>query len=89
MPYIDKNKRDLVVDHLLYALKHEKDVGFKAGELNYCITTILNLTNPKTYSDYNTLIGVLECVKMEFYRRAIVPYENKKIKENGDVYTRI
>jgi len=32
------------------------------------------------------VIGALEACKLEFYRRAVVPYEDKKIKENGDVY---
>ena len=48
-------------------------------------------TNPgkylaNTYSDYNAVMGVLECIKQELYRRLVVPYENKKITENGDVY---
>jgi len=38
------------------------------------------------YDDYNTLIGVLENIKLELYRRKIIPYEDIKIKENGDVY---
>jgi hypothetical protein len=32
-------------------------------------------------------IGALECCKLEFYRRVAVPYEDRKIKSNGDVYT--
>jgi len=31
-------------------------------------------------------MGVLECIKQEFYRRAVAPYEDKKKEENGDVY---
>jgi len=38
------------------------------------------------YADYNEVMGVLECVKQELYRRLIVPYENKKKEENGDVF---
>jgi len=30
-------------------------------------------------------MGVLECVKQEFYRRRAVPYEEEKIEENGDI----
>ena len=30
--------------------------------------------------------GVVECVKLEFYRRAVAAYEDEKCKENGDVY---
>ncbi len=31
-------------------------------------------------------MGALEGSKLEFYRRIAAPYENKKMKENGDVY---
>jgi hypothetical protein len=65
-----------------------------AGELNYCITMLCKrYLKHQAYKgghyDYeriNNIIGVLECAKIEFYRRIAVPYEDKKIKENGDVY---
>jgi hypothetical protein len=28
-------------------------------------------------------MGVLACIQEEFYRKVVVPYEEKKIKENG------
>jgi hypothetical protein len=31
-------------------------------------------------------VGAIECCKLEFYRRVAVPYEERKIKTNGDVY---
>jgi hypothetical protein len=59
-----------------------------AGDINYLFTAIIDrqLTNAN-YARYNEIIGALESCKLELYRRMIVPYENKKIKENGDVYT--
>ncbi len=61
-----------------------------AGELNYQFTeTILGYLNYKggvSYGNLNEVIGVLECCKLELYRRLAVPYEEKKIIENGDVY---
>lgn len=59
------------------------------GELNYCLTMLCNryldsLTG--TYQDYNAVIGALECCKLEYYRRMIVPYEDSKCELNGDVY---
>ena len=39
-----------------------------------------------SYHAYNEIIGVLECVKQEFYRRMVAPYEDKKCEENGDVF---
>ena len=37
------------------------------------------------YADINSAIGVLECAKLELYRRQAAPYEDKKIEENGEV----
>ena len=37
------------------------------------------------YEEYNSVVGVLESVKLEFYRRAVAAYEDNKIVENGDI----
>ena len=59
------------------------------GTLNYQITMLctdyIKDTGEK-YQHYNDVIGALEACKLEFYRRAVAPYEDKKIQENGDVY---
>lgn len=34
----------------------------------------------------NDFLGILECVKLEFYRRVGVPHEDIKCEENGDCY---
>ena len=64
-----------------------------SGELNYAITTLIldylgieEADHSLRYSDYNTVIGVLECCKLEVVRRLLVPYEEMKCKLNGDVY---
>lgn len=60
------------------------------GELNYQLTLIINeylrRRHGRSYTGVNEVVGVLECVKQEFYRRVVAPYEDQKIKENGDVY---
>ncbi len=38
-----------------------------------------------SYSKLAVITGVLENVKQEFYRRVGEPYEDKKIRENGDI----
>ena len=43
-------------------------------------------TRPLCYSDYNEVVGLLESVKLEFYRRMVANYEDSKIIVNGDVY---
>lgn len=81
MPYIDKQAK-LDMDLMI---RDEKTVG----ELNYVLTrTILNFLDrtPKKYQNYNDVIGVLECAKLELYRRMVAPYEDGKCLLNGDVY---
>ena len=60
-----------------------------AGELNYVITRILLnylQVNDTRYQTINDCVGVLECAKLEMYRRLVAGYEDGKIAENGDVY---
>ncbi len=60
-----------------------------AGELNYLITKLCTTylkEHGESYSNHNLIIGVLECAKLEFYRRAVAHYEDLKKEENGDVY---
>jgi hypothetical protein len=39
-----------------------------------------------TFDKVNTVRGVLGSITDEFYRRVVAPYEDVKIKENGDVF---
>ena len=87
MPYINSEKREEI--HKKISIDNIKALGeLKSGELNYLITTILDcqLSNGTKYKKINDLIGVLECVKQELYRRIACPYEDNKLIENGDVY---
>jgi hypothetical protein len=80
MPYITQERRN--------AIDREADPA-SVGELNYKITTLLqqHIDNfGMSYATINGLVGVLECAKLELYRRIAAPYENIKIEENGDVY---
>jgi len=47
------------------------------------------MVNGLSYTQINAVIGVLECAKMELYRRIAAPYEDKKSRESGDVYVSI
>lgn len=81
MPYIKEYLRDEI---------ENGSIPVDAGQLNYVITSLCNLYLAeigKTYSTINEVIGVLECAKLEMYRRIAAPYEDEKCKENGDVYT--
>ena len=84
MPYIQEEVREALdshIDRLADALDNE-------GECNYAISRLLCMSHkidvaPK-YSKINKIVGILECIKLEFYRRLSL-YEQAKIEENGDV----
>lgn len=88
MPYIKKERRlELDKDNQLEMI----GLGCQSeGELNFVLTSIckgyLEKLGMKSYARYNQVMGVLECCKIELYRRVIVPYEKSKIYENGDCY---
>lgn len=59
------------------------------GDLNFQITRLCDeflCRKGVSYGNVNAVIGVLECAKLEFYRRVAAPYEDSKLKQNGDVY---
>lgn len=81
MPYIDPITRHI--------LDHGDRNPMSAGELNYELTKVIIdyiTTKGESYQTYNDIIGALEGAKLELYRRKISPYEDLKIKDNGDVY---
>lgn len=83
MPYIKQEDREKL-DQML-------DTDWRPdtpGELNYIITKLVHEYIEEKGTNYKTLnavVGVLECAKMELYRRIVSPYEDEKIKENGDL----
>lgn len=61
------------------------------GDFNFAITKLIDSFIRKeglSYSAINAAIGVLECAKLELYRRIGVPYETEKMQINGDVYSK-
>jgi hypothetical protein len=86
MPYIKKENRDALVG-LTSAIKSVR--LNTPGELNFVISTICNSylnSNNLNYQTINDIVGALEGAKLEFYRQVVAPYEDGKIKLNGDVY---
>ena len=56
------------------------------GEINYTFSRVLGICMGQTsYSKIAMITGVLENIKQEFYRSIASPYEDKKIRENGDI----
>lgn len=88
MPYIKREDREVIdstVDSLSMAIRA---VGTQPGNLNYAVTKLcLGYMSVKpSYFEFNEVVGVLECTKLELYRRAVAPYERQKCQVNGDVY---
>ncbi len=79
MPYIKKEQREKLA---------RGEAPSDAGELYYKLTReVLDYLGRKgrSYGNFNEVMGVLGCVTQEIYRRFVTPYEEEKIKENGDV----
>ena len=93
MPYVQQPKRD-VLDPIINDL-HNALVGLELddpsnnfeGNMNYIITKLITVCYTATsYREINDVVGMLECVKQEYYRRVAAPYENMKAHDNGDVF---
>lgn len=80
MPYIDKPNRQEIDDGLRGPVT--------AGELSYVITkAVRRWTGPRPdFAVLATAVGVLLLTLLEFIRRVVFPYEDRKARENGDVY---
>ena len=89
MPYIKQGQRRWV-DGPLSALYLAIDGNFPeedvSGVLNYVVTRLVDKLTLPGYRRYALVIGVLETVKLEYYRRCVAGYEDKKRMEHGDVY---
>ena len=85
MPYIKQIHRDEFDPDLKNLCLHIQSTG----ELTYCIYKLMKMLLEKhgksSFVNMAPLLSEVECAKLEFYRRIMSPYEDEKIKENGDV----
>ena len=95
----NRNKLDVCVGELILCLKNTAmEDPFKtnelnndellkiAGNINYVFSRVsASLMGSPSYPKIAIITGVLENIKQEFYRRVAIPYEEKKISENGDI----
>jgi len=87
MPYIPQEQRTIINQKMSDLLATAGDLT--DGQLNYIISNLIYTHLQKTninYSKLNSMIGVLDCAKLELYNRLITPYETQKITENGKLY---
>lgn len=84
MPYIKPEKRR-ELDGLLKDLASRIE---EEGELNYCfykLSTEFIARIGESYPKLSMCSSAMEHAKLEWYRRRLSPYEDKKIRENGDI----
>ena len=91
MPYIKPSDKKVYESGIALLAEAFASVAAGDGDLNYVLTKIV-LTwleyhqPPYGYSLRADGIKALECAKLEYYRRVLIPYECDKIETNGDVY---
>jgi hypothetical protein len=97
VPYIKPQQREKLASSIENLAKAVEEVvstqeeANVAGLLNYTITEFLievlekDFIEKVNYHRHNEIIGMLESCKLEWYRRNVAPYEDEKIKQNGDV----
>lgn len=94
MPYIkeeDRKRLDQAIAEATDALKG-KEFSDTLGDINYFFSRVLSgVMGSTSYPKVAMATGVLENIKQEFYRRVAAPYEDMKIRANGDIkeYNRI
>ena len=87
MPYISQEARKALVEN--------GNKPLTAGELNYLVARLADeylcdaVTGKITYKKLNEVIGVLECCKLEIYRRLVAPYEDAVLATNSEVFNAI
>ena len=84
MPYIVSFRRDKMDPHI----EELANLVKSEGEMNYCIFKLASLLIERmgeSYDNYSMCGSAMEHAKLEWYRRRVAPYEDRKIKENGDI----
>ena len=88
MPYIGRKERQQYQATLNELAKMiPQDRMARPGHINYIVSLLLEKVYGKQmrYADHNEVVGVITCIAQEFYRRKTAPYEDIKIKEEGDL----
>ena len=88
MPYIGRKERgqyQSVLNELAKIIPQDRMA--RPGHINYLVSLLIEKVygSSMRYADHNEVIGVLHSIALEFYRRKTAPYEDLKIKEEGDL----
>ncbi len=86
MPYIKEERRELYLQTLTDLASKLRDRNTESGDVVYCVYWLLKqLYGDGNFDVKSDALKVLEAAKLEYYRRIMAPYEDEKIRENGDV----
>ncbi len=88
MPYIARKDRAQYQKAIAELAKLvPPDRMARPGHMNYVISLLIQRVYGESmrYADHNEVVGLLNCVQQEFYRRATAPYEDQKIAQEGDL----
>ena len=91
MPYTEQKDRPIYDGGLQLLSEAFAAVGAGDGDLNYVLTKVVIAWLTYQQPPYNYVLRgrgllALHAAAQEYYDRVMRPYEDKKIRENGDVY---
>jgi hypothetical protein len=89
MPYIPRKDRPQYQEAVQAIAKLiPQDRNLRPGHMNYVLSLLIEKVYGREmrYADHNEVMGLLTCVAEEFYRRKSAPYEDKKVKDEGDLH---
>ena len=82
MPYVKQERRG-ALNKVVVAMS---EAEVKAdGDLNYILFRFCKYHVKPSYNNYKNFCGEIHQAATEIERRLLAPYEDEKIKENGDV----
>lgn len=82
MPYIDPKRRG-GIDETLSNVSY-----WGLGDIAYDVWKLLKMYQRmmgESYHTHTAILGLLDSLKQEWYRREVAPYEEYKRERNGDV----
>lgn len=95
MPYIPKRRRERFETGLVSLRQQMRvcrdsrgDFTFEAGDMSYLVFALLleAAGRPvRSFGEANAMIGAVRQAAREYETAVLVPYENEKRRENGDV----
>jgi len=91
VPYIarkDRAQYQKAIDELARLVPPDRMA--RSGHMNYIISLLINRVYGGSirYADHNEVVGLLNCVQQEFYRRFSAPYEDEGRRPDGPVASR-